>query len=358
MIPLLHKYYIAVITITLLSINKVAAQPKASFNVAKINLGDITWNVPKVFKFSIRNSGDAPLQLKSVSTDCGCVVANWSAAPLAPGEKTEVTATFDAATLGSFDKSVYVVSNADNLQHRIHFTGRVRQKVIDLNKDFPAKYGNIRLSTDNIEFDYVKKGEQPQATVFVYNGGKKDYMPELMHLPKYLNAYAEPEIVRPGKTGKLIVALNSNAITSLGLTQTNIYLSRFNGDITGKNNEVNVSVTLLPHFTAGEIKSSTAPKAFIPGTIDLGSFKGKRKLNGELQLINRGGSPLIVSLLQVYNPGISVSLSKTTLKPTESAKLKIAVTANSNRFKGSRKILLITNDPTHPQITIQVETKN
>ena len=56
----------------------------------------------------------------------------------------------------------------------------------------------------------------------------------------------------------------------------------------------------------------------------------------------------------MYNPGIGVKLGKRRIAPGESTKLKITVSADSQHFRGRRRVLLITNDPNHPKIAIDV----
>ena len=83
----------------------------------------------------------------------------------------------------------------------------------------------------------------------------------------------------------------------------------------------------------------------------------RKKLSGTLTLTNTGRSPLVIRTLQVYNPGISVSIGSRRIAPGESEKLKITINANSNYFKGRRRILLITNDPRHPKQIIDVKVE-
>mgnify|MGYP000846428513 FL=1 len=335
----------------------ISAQPKATIKVQDIKLGDIAWNIPALARFELENTGNKPLQIQEVRTDCGCTTVNWNNCPIAPGASSTLTVSYDANTLGTFHKNISITTTASIVPLRLTLQGRVLREVVDYDKDFPIHIGDIRLSTDNLEFDDVNRGEQPQATLYLFNAGKKDYSPELMHLPKYLSAYADPEVIRPGRMGKLIITLNSNEVRSFGLTQTNIYLSRFSGDRVGTDNELGTAVTLLPHFSESEQRNPAAPKADIPTSIDLGSFGTKQELKGALLLTNRGQSPLKVSMLQVYKRGISVSLSKGTLKPGASAKLRVTVSQSSEAERGNPRILLITNDPQLPKITIEVKTK-
>lgn len=354
--PLRSLRYFSLL-LSFLAVLQVSAQPRARYLTSKQALGDIMWKVPARATFEIRNDGNAPLRVTGVYTDCACTVARWDKSAVAPGATTKLIVLLDAETLGTFDKSVYVTTDAENVARRLRITGRVMEKVVNYDRDYPYKIGDVRLSHEDIDFDDVKQGDKPQRTIFIYNGGKKEFVPELLHLPKYIAVKAEPAKIRPGHVGKLQLTLNTAALHGLGLTQSSIYLSRFKGDRVGKDNEIGISATLLPHFTKAELASTHPPLAEIATQIDLGAFNGKSKLKGEATLTNAGQSPLTVNMLQVYNPEISVSLSKTVIKPGESARLKVVVKRTADRFRGSQKVLLITNDPRHPKISIEILTK-
>src|SRR2546428_8766393 len=45
--------------------------------------------------FKYQNTGDKPVQFKSVHSSCGCTVAQTQKERVAPGEKGEITATFN-----------------------------------------------------------------------------------------------------------------------------------------------------------------------------------------------------------------------------------------------------------------------
>ena len=70
-----------------------------------------------------------------------------------------------------------------------------------------------------------------------------------MHLPPYLSAEAIPEKLGRGKAGKIIVTLDTEKLPKLGITRASVYLSRFPGDKVGSENEIPVSVSLLPDFS-------------------------------------------------------------------------------------------------------------
>ena len=57
-------------------------------------------------------SGDSPLVILDVVTTCGCTVPDFSKKPILPGEKTQITVTYDPANRpGSFTKELWVYSS-------------------------------------------------------------------------------------------------------------------------------------------------------------------------------------------------------------------------------------------------------
>ena len=174
-----------------------------------------------------------------------------------------------------------------------------------------------------------------------------------MHLPAYLTLKAEPETVRPGRTGWLTFTLNSEKLRSYGLTQTNIYMSRYSGDRVSRDNEIYVSATLLPEIVASA--TGAMPCAQLDSTLLTVRFEAKQKrVKREVYLTNTGTANLEVSAVQVYNPGLGVSLGKRTLEPGEKTKLKITVSNTASTSKGRRRVLLITNAPKQPKLLIDV----
>lgn len=75
------------------------------------DFGKVELNKPVEHVFSFRNTGDEPLIISKVKASCGCTVANYTKEPIAPGELGTVSARYDAAKLGSFNKTVSVTAN-------------------------------------------------------------------------------------------------------------------------------------------------------------------------------------------------------------------------------------------------------
>ncbi len=350
------RYFLIFLSALLAAV--AAAQPEARFSEMRHDFGMLTWKTAAPATFKVTNTGNAPLYINDVHPDCGCVAVSWTRGAIAPGDTASIVAAYDAELLGSFHKQLAVTTNAASAPAYLTLSGEVVMERAEYSGNFAYRIGDIYLDTDNIEFDDVARGDRPEKVLLVYNHGKKPYRPELMHLPKYLTAGCDPEVVRPGRIGHIVLRLDSEELHSMGLTQTSVYLSRFPGDRVKKENEINVTATLLPDVKCSDVELARAPLAVLDSTtVNLGSMGKKKRLRTTLTLSNHGKSDLEVRALQVYNPGISVSCSKSVIKPGGHARLKISLNATSNYFKGSRRILLITNDPKHPKLVINITAK-
>jgi len=82
-----------------------------SWAETSFDFGKIKVNKPVTHEFSFINAGDTPLVITSVQASCGCTVAKYSKDAIAPGSSGYVTATYNAARVGVFTKTVTVNAN-------------------------------------------------------------------------------------------------------------------------------------------------------------------------------------------------------------------------------------------------------
>ncbi|HEY9008544.1 MAG TPA: DUF1573 domain-containing protein [Ohtaekwangia sp.] len=78
------------------------------------DFGKIKVNAPVTHEFKFTNSGDAPLIITSVQASCGCTVAEYSKDPIPSGAQGFVKATYNAAKVGVFAKTVTINSNTED----------------------------------------------------------------------------------------------------------------------------------------------------------------------------------------------------------------------------------------------------
>lgn len=78
------------------------------------DFGEIVKNVAATHEFNFTNTGDVPLVISSVKGSCGCTVTDYTRESIAPGESGLVKATYNAANVGAFHKTVTVTANTPN----------------------------------------------------------------------------------------------------------------------------------------------------------------------------------------------------------------------------------------------------
>ena len=83
------------------------------WTLKEYDFGKIKVGVPVNHEFTFTNTGDIPLVVSSVQASCGCTVTSYSKDPIQPGGQGFVKATYNAAKVGQFTKTVTVNANTD-----------------------------------------------------------------------------------------------------------------------------------------------------------------------------------------------------------------------------------------------------
>ena len=102
------------LAIAFMTFTVAQAQQKDStivFNKTVHDFGELTQGVPQTYSFEFTNTGKEVLVIENVRASCGCTSSGWTKEPIKPGEKGYVSATYNAASKGMFDKSLTVTSN-------------------------------------------------------------------------------------------------------------------------------------------------------------------------------------------------------------------------------------------------------
>lgn len=328
------------------------AQPQFTPKRNVANVGEIMFQVPRKVVFEYANTGDSDLLLTGVHPSCGCTSVTYSDRPLAAGETAEIVATYDAAMLGVFYKELEVTTNASDQPVYLTFQGKVTTQPTIVGEDFPVDLDNVRMTTNVIEFDNVNKGDRPVAELQIINATRQAYQPQLMHLPPYLTAEYIPKVLAGGRVGRVLITLDSNDLPAMGLTQTSIYLARYNGDKIGSDNEISVSAILLPDLRSqtGVGAQGTPRMSVSAESVNMGAWGKKSALTGTIVIANNGTADLEVSRLQALNRAVEISLNKRVIRPGEKARMKVKVQKKYvGRDKSRMAVLLITNDRNCPK---------
>lgn len=353
------KHIFSYIALSLLSLGSLYAQePDVEFSEVEHNMGTILWQNPATAKFTVANPGTTDMVITDVEPDCGCTLVTWTKEPIAPGKTGSISVRYDARQLGHFNKGIAVYVGENQTPTYISISGNVVNAMAASKATYDYHMGSVDLDMEAVEFDDVERGDEPFRTIEIRNSGKEKITPTLMHLPSWLAASYAPDELYPGRTGKILLTLLSDELPSMGLTQADVYLSTQPGERLKPGNDISVSVTLLPEKSDNPADLDRAPVCSLDKKeIDAREINTKAKVKDVIILENKGKTVLEVQKLQVYNPGVEVSLGSQNIKPGQRVKMKITVTKNVLQFKGRPRILLITNDPETPKVVVNVNIK-
>lgn len=143
----------------LLAATVAFAAPELSVDHGSYNFGTITQGKKVQHNFTIRNSGDAPLQIKQLAASCGCTAAKPSTSLVLPGKTAEIMVTFDSANFtGKVEKTVAMTTNA----------GKSPSYVLKLEGNILEE---LQVTPRQLSVGPVTPGVAKQASITVANRG-------------------------------------------------------------------------------------------------------------------------------------------------------------------------------------------
>ncbi len=318
---------------------------RISFETDIVDVGTTLWRKPVTVVFEFTNRDREPLVIDDVDAGCGCMEVDWTKGAIGKGEKGKITITYDAQMLGTIDRVINVHTNASEHPVRIRLIGVVSTgEDANIEGLYPFSVGEIMLSTDNVEFPDVRLGDSTTVSFELFNASKEVFTPQLMHMPAYVTAEFEPEMLGRGRRGTVTLTLHGSKMNNVGVNQTNIYLSRFPGDKVSEENAITLTSVLLPQVPV--TNALLAPKFEISTTeLDFGDMGRKKKKTGKLKISNTGRGVLNIESMEVYNQALQVSLPTRTLAPGQTITMKVTLdTRYLGKSKAQPRVLIITND--------------
>ena len=106
---------------------KTEPTPHLSLDSTYLDLGGIPLDSMGEGILGFTNTGNAPLQIVRIFSECGCTVPSYSSEEVMPGEKGKIKIRFNGKNRhpGSFRKALRIRSNADNHREVLIVKGRI-----------------------------------------------------------------------------------------------------------------------------------------------------------------------------------------------------------------------------------------
>ncbi len=324
-----------------------------------IDCGQVLFNSPYTVDFEIETDSKKHITIDSIDSGCECIDIDYPK-KIRGGRNFVISAKFNARMLGHFYKYILVYADGSREPLELSFSGVVKTEITDYGRSYPYEINGLRTDFEELEFDDVNKGDVLQTIVHVMNPGTKTVEPTIMHLPDYLKAEATPEKLKPEAAGEIRITLNSEALHDYGLSKSTVYLGTTIGEKISPDKSIPVSVVLLPPTEdLTEAQRLNAPHISLStDTLDLGTFDGKDKKHGKIEITNTGKSTLSIKSMQLFTAGIQIKLNKQKIEPGKKANLKITAVREQLKKKGAKpRILMITDDPDKSKIIIHIKIK-
>jgi hypothetical protein len=131
----MKKFLFTVFSVLFISV-AASAQGTLKFEKETHDFGKVQEGPVVTTNFKVTNTGKAPVVISNAQASCGCTTPEWSKDPIMPGTSSTIKVGFSTSGRpGPFDKSITVVSNAENGTVILKIKGNVEQKKADA----PAK---------------------------------------------------------------------------------------------------------------------------------------------------------------------------------------------------------------------------
>lgn len=101
-------FTLAAFVVTTCAVAQSKVADIAAFKAETIDLGKIKVGNPTTATFVVKNIGKAPLIIEAANPTCGCTIGDYTKAPIAPGKSGTITATYNAASVAPFTKTMTV----------------------------------------------------------------------------------------------------------------------------------------------------------------------------------------------------------------------------------------------------------
>jgi len=123
------KRVLLFVSVSILSTSLFAQQKRVEdvvkFKEVTYDFGKIKQSVPAVHDFAFTNISDAPVVIESAVASCGCTTPTKPEAPIAKGKSDKITAGFNAAVPGPFNKTITVKVAGIDIPLQLKITGEV-----------------------------------------------------------------------------------------------------------------------------------------------------------------------------------------------------------------------------------------
>lgn len=334
----------------------VSAQPKPEYPEPVRNFGAIAEeDGPATCEFPVVNTGTEPLTILSARATCGCTTPVYSHKPIAPGDTSYVSVTFDpTGRPGRFNKMVYLQTNGTPSKASLEIKGVVVGSEETIKRRYPVNFGPLKLSQSVFYLGESMMGRMKTIYLEGYNRSSDSLRVKVENAPKYIDIAVAPPVAGPGEQVTIIAYINPQNGANYGIVEDTLKVI----PVPGLEFELPTMLTVNEDFTNVDPEKLAKSPIASPSTdrIDLGKVKhDAQPIFVKFTLANNGKSDLKIRRLYCVDKGIAAKAISDTVKKEKSTDIILAV--DPRQLTGdiiNSRLQIITNDPQHPVQTVRI----
>ena len=312
----------------------------------------------------VMNTGTEPLLIVKVQAGCGCTGIDYPEAPIMPGDTATVGISYNpSGRPGQFTKQAIIFTNTDTKRTILEITGNVIPTDATLDKEYPIRAGELRISQRDIPFGELVKGKGSTQYLSAYNASTDTLLVSVTGAKPYIRPAVVPDTVPPARVTALTVHYASRHAPLWGLNVDTLTLESrplSPSSIVGKGAaDIHVMAQVIEDFD--NLTDKQRADAPVIATdcgerLDFGTMKAGEVITRAFSITNKGKDLLAIRRLWVpQGEGITLSADRQEIKRGKKATVKVTVDTSCQQGNMLNvPLTLMTNDPDNPRTTIRL----
>ena len=343
----------------------MVAQPQATWLERQHDFGVFMEEDGKVScQMRVVNTGNEPLLIVKAQAGCGCTAITYTEEPVQPGDTASVGITYNpSGRPGKFTKQVLIFTNTMPRRTILEITGNVIPTSATLDKQYPLRAGDLRISQQSIPMGELIRGKNKTEYLSAYNASTDTLIVSVQGGKDHIKPAIVPDTLPPAKVTALTVHYLSDKAPQWGLNIDTLTLScepiRQPSTALTDEAEVHVMAQVIESFddlTDKQRQNAPAVSVDCGDRLDFETLRASTAATRSFTITNKGKDNLIIRRLWVpEGEGISINTDKQIIKRGKKATVQVTVDPACQQGNMLNvPLTLMTNDPESPIVTIRL----
>lgn len=312
----------------------------------------------------VTNTGSAPLLIVKAQAGCGCTGIDYPELPIMPGDTATVSLSYNpSGRPGQFTKQAIIFTNTDTKRTILEISGNVIPTDATLDKEYPIKAGNLRISQRDIPFGELIKGKGSTQYLSAYNASTDTLLVSVTGAKQHIRPAVVPDTVPPARVTALTVHYVSRYAPLWGLNVDTLTLESrplSPASAEGKGSaDIHVMAQVMEDFdNLTDKQRADAPVIAVDcdERLDFGAMKAGEVVTRTFTITNKGKERLAIRRLWVpQGESITLKADRQEVKRGKKATVTVTVdTACQQENLLNVPLTLLSNDPDNSRITIRL----